>query len=128
MMIAHLTFRGMPLNQGMALAQMIRLHGLQHGEVHCLLEAMMELPAPVAQEKLVLGRYIFQNTGDVVAHFIIQSLSRKRAVEEIALFIRIIAWILTDKLTQQPASVILVNAIQRVLPDCRVCLKQLRFQ
>jgi len=118
MMIAQLTFRGMPLAQGMTLANMIRLHEIQDNEVHCLLEAVRELPISHLPEKhITLGRHTFTSTGEVVGHLIALGLAKKLSIEEIGLFTRIVGWILTNKLAPQQVIDILSDAIQRALPN-----------
>ena len=118
MLIAQLTFCGMPIAQGMTLAKLIRLHEIQDNEVHCLLEAVMELPIFVLPEKhITLGRRIFPSAGEVVGHLIILGLAKKLGVEEIGLFTRIVGWILTEELAPQQTVVILSDAIQRALSD-----------
>lgn len=117
MMIAQLTFRGMSLAQGMTLARMIRLHEIRDDEMHCLLEAVRELPiSPLPEKHIALDRRTFPNAGEVVGHLIAVGLAKKLGVEEIGLFIRIVGWILTNKLAPQQAIDILSDAIQRALP------------
>jgi len=116
MMIAQLTFRGMPLAQGMLLARMIRLHEIQDNEIRWLCKAVMELPIPALSEKhITLGSRTFQSTGEAVGHLIIFGLSEKLGIEEIGLLTLIAGWILIDKV-----AAILGDAIQRAHAQCEL--------
>lgn len=118
MMIAQLTFRGMSLAQGMTMAKMIRLYDIQKDEVLCLFEAVAALPtSPLPEGHITLGRHTFTSTGEVVGHLIVLGLSKNFNVEEIALFICIVGWILAEELAPQQAIDILSDAIQRALPE-----------
>lgn len=98
-MIAQLTFRGMPLAQGMTLAQVIRLHGLEHTEVHALLQAAVELPTPIHPGKhIIWGGHTFQSLGEAACHCIVGGLSQKHSVEEIGSSLRTLGGMLPTTL------------------------------
>lgn len=105
-MIAQLTFRGMPLAQGMTLAQVICLHGLGHTEVRALLKAVVELPTTVPPEKNISwsGR-TFLSLGDAACHCIVMGLSQKHDIYKIGLLIRVIGWTALDKLAFRPVTI-----------------------
>lgn len=87
-MIAQLTFRGMPLAQGMTLAWVIRIHDLKHTEVRALLQAVVELPNPGRRHQHISwGGNTFQSLGEAVCHFIIAGLCQKHSIHTISLLI-----------------------------------------
>lgn len=115
-MIAQLTFRGMPLAQGMTLAQVIHLHGLNHTEVRALLEAVVELPTPVLTGKYVWGGHIFQSLGEAACHCIVGGISQKHSVEDIGLSLHTVGWRRSATLSAAlRGSAKLSNAVTRVL-------------
>ena len=113
MLIAQLTFRGMPLAQGMTLAQLIRLHGLQESEIDSLLNAAMDLPIPTLPEKQIcLGKHIFPSVGEMAGHVIAFGLSQKLGVEKTGMLTCIAGWILSAELEPQQTVRIMGDAIQ----------------
>ena len=102
MLIAQLTFRGMPLAQGMTLANLIRLHALGDSEVRSLLKAAIDLPIFDRPEKpICLGEHTFPNMGEMVGHLITFGLSQKLGIKEIGMLTCIAGWILSTKLESQ---------------------------
>ena len=116
MLIAQLTFRGMPLAQGMTLAKLIRLHELRDSEVRCLLDAAMDLPISALPEKRIcFGKHIFPNFGEMIGDLIACGLSQKLGAEKIGVLICVAGWILSAKLEPQQTVTIMSDAIQSVL-------------
>lgn len=113
LLIAQLTFRGMPLAQGMRLARLVRLHGISEKEVHSLLGAVMDLPISVLPEKQIsLGKHTFLSAGEMVGHLIALGLSKKFGAEKIGGLIHITAWMLREELEPQQTVAIWSDAIQ----------------
>lgn len=113
MLIAQLTFRGMPLVQGITLAQLIRLHELQASEINSLLNAAMDLPIPSLPDKpICLGKHTFFSVGEMAGHLIAFGLSQKLGVEKIGMLICIAGWILNAELGPQQTVRIMNDAIQ----------------
>lgn len=113
MLIAQLTFRGMPLVQGITLAQLIRLHELQASEMNSLLNAAMDLPIPVLPEKpICLGKHTFFSVGEMAGHLIAFGLSQKLGVEKIGMLVCIAGWMLSAELEPQQTVHIMSDAIQ----------------
>lgn len=93
LMIAQLTFRGMSLAQGMTLARLIRLHGLEHSEVRALLKAIVALPTTLLPaKKIIWSGHGFSSLGEAACHCIVVGLSQKQDIDKIALLIRVIGW------------------------------------
>ena len=91
-MIAQLTFRGMPLAHGMTLAWVIRLHDLQPTEVQSLLKAVVELPTPVLPGKHITWEgHTFQSLGEAACHCIVAGIYQKHNIDKIGLLIRVIS-------------------------------------
>lgn len=104
-MIAQLTFRGMSLAQGMTLARLIRLHGLEHTEVRALLKAVVELPAtPLPGKNITWSGHTFASLGEAACHCIIAGLTQKHDIYKIALLIRVIGWSALNKLAYCPVT------------------------
>lgn len=104
MLIAQLTFRGMPLGQGMALSRLIRLHEIQDSEMDSLLSAAMDLPIPSVQEKSIcLGKHTFPSVGETAGHLIAFGLIQKLGVEKIGMLTCIVGRILGAALGPQQA-------------------------
>ncbi len=113
MLIAQLTFRGMPLAQGMRLATLIRLHGVQDSEVHSLLNAARDLPISDPPEKpICLGKHTFPSAGEMASHLITFGLSQKLGVEKIGMLICIAGWMLRAELEPKQTVRIMGDAIQ----------------
>lgn len=105
-MIAQLKFRGMPLAQGMTLARVIRLHGLDLTEVQALLEAVVELPTTLLPGKnITWGGQNFSSLGEAACHCIVIGLSQKHDIYKIALLIRVIGWTAPDRLAYCPVTI-----------------------
>lgn len=124
-MIAQLTFRGMPLAQGMTLAQVICLHGLGHTEVRALLKAVVELPTPVIPRKYTTWGHTYQSLGEAACSCIVGGLSQKHSAEDIGLSLRMMGGLLPNNTVRQPTTAlrgnaVLSNTIQRVLPSMHV--------
>lgn len=118
MLIAQLTFRGMPLAQGMTLAKLIRLHELRDSEVRCLLDAAMDLPISTLPEKRIyFGKHTSLNFGEMIGDLIAGGLSQKLGAEEIGALICVAGWILGAKLEPQQTVTIMSDAIQSVLDE-----------
>lgn len=116
MLIAQLTFRGMPLAQGMTLAKLIRLHEIRDSEVRSLLDAAMDLPISALPEKRIcFGKHTFPNVGEMIGDLITRGLSQKLGAEKIGMLIRMAGWILSAKLEPQQTVSIMSDAIQSVL-------------
>lgn len=97
-MIAQLTFRGMPLAQGMTLARVIRLHDLEHTKVRALQKAVVKLPTNLPLgKKIIWGGHTFSSLGEAACHCIIVGLSLKHDSYKIALLIRVIGWSALNK-------------------------------
>lgn len=106
LLIAQLTFRGMPLAQGMTLARVIRLHGLENTEVRALLKAVVELPTtPLSGKNITWSGHTFSSLGEAACHCIVVGLSQKHDICKIALLIRVIGWTAPDKLAYCPITI-----------------------
>lgn len=104
-LIAQLTFRGMPLAQGMTLARVIRLHDLEYTQVHALLQAVVELPITLLSGKnITWSGHTFPSLGEAACHCIIAGLSQKHDIYKIALLIRVIGWTAPNKLAYCPVT------------------------
>ena len=113
MLIAQLTFRGMPLAQGITLAQLIRLHELQGSEMNSLLNAAMDLPIPALPEKQIcLGKHTFPSVGEMAGQLIAYGLAQKLGVEKIGMLTCIAGWILSAELEPQQTVRIMGDVIQ----------------
>lgn len=116
MLIAQLTFRGMPLAQGMMLAKLIRLHALRDSEVRCLLDAAMDLPISAHPGKRIcFGKQTFPSFGEMIGDLIACGLSQKLGAEKIGMLICVAGWIVSAKLEPQQTVTIMSDAIQSVL-------------
>ena len=88
-LIAQLTFRGMPLAQGMVLAQVIRLYAIEPTEVRTLLMAVVELPTTGSLEKnIAWGGHTFSSLGEAACRCIVVGLCQKYEIYKISQLIR----------------------------------------
>lgn len=117
MLIAQLTFRGMPLAQVVWLAMLIRLHGIQNNEVRRLLKVVMALPVSAHPEPINLDKHTFSSAGEVAGYFITLGLPKKFDAEETCLVTRIAGWVVTGNVPEE-AGDLLSDAIQRAYVGC----------
>lgn len=118
MLIAQLTFRGMPLAQGIWLATLIRVHGIPDSEVQNLLKVIVALPPFALQKSISPDKHTFSSTGEVVGHFIALGFSEKFDAEEMCMVIRFAGWVVTGDAPEETSD-LLSEAVWRVYVGCK---------